>query len=113
MKQEYPSRRTVLRGALAVGCGLWFPIVLSGCDSKKSATPTTGTPSGSPAPDAGPATPATSTKAPQASVKYQAQPMGDQKCGTCVNFIAESNTCKVVDGQISPEGWCSLWVMKA
>jgi len=30
-----------------------------------------------------------------------------------MNFIAESKTCKLVDGQISPEGWCSLWAKKA
>ncbi len=46
-------------------------------------------------------------------MQYQAQPKGEQKCSGCLNFIAESNTCKLVDGQISPDGWCSLWVKKA
>jgi len=113
MKQVNPSRRIVLRSVLAAGCGLFVPFVLSGCDSKKPASPTMGTPDATPAPGAQPAVPATSAKAPQASVKYQMQPNGDQKCGTCVNFMAESSTCKVVDGQISPEGWCTLWIMKA
>jgi hypothetical protein len=113
MKQENPSRRIVLRAALMVGCGLWVPVVLTGCDSKKGSTPATGTPDAKPAPGSQPVAPATSTKAPQASVKYQGQPNGDQRCGTCVNFIAESSTCKVVDGQISPTGWCTLWIMKA
>ena len=113
MKQENSSRRLVLRGVLAAGCGLWVPYVLSGCDSKKGASPTTGTPDATPAPGSQPAAPAMSIKATQESVKYQGQPSGDQKCGTCVNFLAESSTCKVVDGQISPEGWCTLWVMKA
>jgi hypothetical protein len=112
MQQENPSRRNMLRGALAVGFGLWLPSVLSGCDSKQGASPTTGSPAASPAPDKAPVAATTSTKAPQANVQYQAQPKGDQKCGICVNFIAESNTCKLVDGQISPEGWCTLWVKK-
>ena len=45
--------------------------------------------------------------------QYQAQPKGEQKCGSCLNFVAESNTCKLVAGQVSPEGWCSLWAKKA
>lgn len=113
MKQENPSRRIMLRNTLAVGCGLWVPFVLSGCDSKKPASPVSGTPDATPTPSAQTAAPATSTKAPQPSVKYQMQPNGDQKCSTCVNFLAESSTCKIVDGSISPEGWCTLWVMKA
>src|ERR1039458_8339261 len=105
MKEEIPSRRVVLRGALAVGCSLFLPIALFGCDSKKGATSTSAAPSNSPVTSAGSAAPATAGKVLQASVQYQAQPKGEQKCGSCVNFIAESNTCKLVDGQISPEGW--------
>ena len=55
---------------------------------------------------------ATAKKVPQASVQYQQQPKGDQKCSTCVNFVAESKPCKLVDGQINPEGWCVLWMKK-
>jgi hypothetical protein len=122
-EQEIPPRRVVLRGALAVGCGLWVPMLLSGCDSKKGADSTSSAPAGSPAtspaPAAPPATgatpaaPAGATKVPQATVQYQPQPKGDQKCSGCVHFIADSKTCKLVDGQISPEGWCSLWAKKA
>lgn len=122
-EQEVPARRVVLRGALAVGCSLWVPMLLSGCDSKKGADATSPTPGGppatSPAPAAPPATsaapaaPAATKKVAQATVQYQPQPKGDQKCSGCVHFIAESNTCKLVDGQISPEGWCSLWAKKA
>lgn len=113
MKQANPSRRIVLRGVLAAGCGLCLPFVLSGCDSKKPASPVMGAPDATPAPGSQPAAPATFAKASQASVNYRGQANGDQKCSTCVNFMAESNTCKVVDGQISPTGWCTLWIMKA
>ena len=109
MKEEIPPRRVVLRRALAVGCSLWVPIALSGCDSKKGANST----SSAPASSTKSAAPAATTKVPQATVQYQTQPKGGQKCSQCLHFIAESNTCKLVDGQISPEGWCSLWAKKA
>lgn len=112
MKQENLSRRNVLRGALAVGCGLWLPVVISGCDSKKGASPATGAPAGSPATSTESAAPATGKKLAQASVQYQSQPKGEQKCGLCANYIAESNSCKLVDGPISADGWCSLWTKK-
>ncbi|MEO6353273.1 MAG: hypothetical protein ABIO19_09585 [Burkholderiaceae bacterium] len=113
MKEEIPPRRVVLRGALAVGCSLWLPIVVSGCDSKKGANSSSSAPASNPAASTGSAVPAASNKVSQASVQYQAQPKGEQKCSGCLNFFAESNTCKLVDGQISPEGWCSLWTKKA
>ena len=50
-------------------------------------------------------------KVPQASVKYQDKPNGDQRCDNCLQFVAP-NSCKVVDGTISPSGWCSIWVKK-
>ena len=113
MKEEIPPRRVVLRGALAVGCSLWVPILLSGCDSKKDANPTSPASGSSSATSANSAAPAATKKVAPASVQYQTQPKGEQKCGGCVHFIAESNACKLVDGQISPEGWCSLWAKKA
>jgi uncharacterized protein YjbJ (UPF0337 family) len=113
MKEEIPPRRLVLRGALVLGCSPWVPIALVGCDSKKDASSSSTAPAGSPATSAGSAAPAATSKVSPASVQYQAQPKGEQKCGGCLNFIAESNTCKLVAGQVSPEGWCSLWAKKA
>ena len=118
LKEDVPSRRVVLRGALAVGCGLLLPAALLGCDSKKGESPTGAAPdTGSAAPDSSPsadaAAPTETVKMSQASVQYQTQPKGEQKCDGCLHFIAESNTCKLVEGQISPDGWCSLWAQKA
>lgn len=113
VKEAIPSRRVMLRGALAVGCGLLLPAALFGCDSKKGASSTSAAPASPPAASADSAAPVATAKVPQASVQYQAQPKGDQKCEGCMHFMAESNTCKLVDGQISPEGWCSLWAKKA
>lgn len=111
MKEEILPRRAVLRGMLAVGCGLLLPGLFSGCDSKKGAGSTGSTPANPPATGAGSAAPA-AKKMSQASVQYQAQPKGEQKCSMCQHFIAESNTCKLVEGQISPEAWCVLWMKK-
>ena len=97
MNGENSSRRLVLRGALVAGCSLIAPVSLfsslaRGADS---------------------AAPAATKKLAKASVQYQAQPKGEQKCGGCTNFIAKSNTCARVEGKITPEGWCSLWAKKA
>ena len=113
MEEAIPPRRAVLRGALAVGCGLLLPAVLLGCDSKKSDTPTGAAPAGSPDTSADSHAPPPTGKVTQASVQYQTQPKGEQKCSGCMHFIAESNTCMLVEGQISPAGWCTLWAQKA
>jgi len=113
VEEDVPSRRVVLRGALAVGCGLLLPAALFGCDSKKGESSTGAAPDSSPTPSADTAAPAETAKVSQASVQYQTQPKGEQKCGGCLHFIAESNSCKLVEGQISSDGWCSLWAQKA
>ena len=116
---DIPSRRNVLRGALAAGCSLLLPASLLGCSKKAENTvgteptapsPKMDTPS-SPAPmeSAAPAAPA---KASQISVQYQPQPKDGKKCAECMHFIAESNTCKLVEGSISPDGWCTIWTKK-
>jgi len=121
---DMPSRRTILRGALAAGCGLLLPTALMGCDSPQemgaadsdTLPPATGPEAVSPAnppSDQIAAAPAEAVKSSQASVQYQAQPKGEQKCSNCMHFIAESNTCKRVDGTVSPQGWCILWANAA
>lgn len=52
------------------------------------------------------------TKLTKEQAGYQQQPNETQRCSNCQHFIAESNTCKIVEGQIDPEGWCRLWVAK-
>jgi hypothetical protein len=48
----------------------------------------------------------------QADAKYQGTPKGDQRCDGCMLFQPPS-ACKVVEGAISPGGWCQLFVKKA
>jgi len=51
-------------------------------------------------------------KIAQAGVKYQATPNDGHQCDGC-NFFQAPNACKMVEGEISPTGWCSIWVKKA
>jgi len=55
---------------------------------------------------------AAQAKASQKSVSYQATPKGEQRCDGCSNF-QPPNACKMVEGDISPQGWCSLFAKKA
>jgi hypothetical protein len=48
-------------------------------------------------------------KISQAAVAYQAQPNGDKRCDKCAQFLAP-NACKIIDGTISPQGWCRVFV---
>lgn len=120
-----PPRRIVLRGALAAGCSLLLPASLPGCDSRQEtgsaapdATPDTASPTpesaapASPIPETESAAPAAPAKVSQASVQYQTQPKGEQKCANCMHFEGP-NACKLVEGEISPEGWCLLWAKAA
>jgi hypothetical protein len=51
-------------------------------------------------------------KMSEAAVSYQDTPKGDRNCAGCNLFQAPSS-CKTVDGVISPNGWCKIWVKKA
>ena len=94
-QEENMSRRAVLRGALAVTCGLLMPITLFSYPAAA-------------ADDAATQSEA-AKKVSKVSVKYQYKPHGKEHCGNCVNFIAVSKTCKRVAGPIDPNGWCILW----
>ena len=54
---------------------------------------------------------ALAAKMQQTAVAYQATPKDEKKCANCSLFV-EPKTCKTVDGEISPDGWCKLWVKK-
>lgn len=81
-----PERREVVLGALATGCALWLARGISAEIATR--------------------------KVSKAQAKYQEQPKGDQKCANCMQYIADSNSCKLVDGKISSTAWCTLWTKK-
>jgi hypothetical protein len=50
-------------------------------------------------------------KVSKEAMKYQDKPNGEQKCSNCMQF-EPPGSCKVVDGAISPNGYCIAWVKK-
>ena len=41
---------------------------------------------------------------------YQDSPNGVQACATC-SLFDEPHGCKVVEGDVSPDGWCKAYAM--
>lgn len=55
---------------------------------------------------------ANATKAAKGDFFYQDKPKDGKSCATCRLFLpAEANkgTCAVVDGEVSPNGWCMAY----
>jgi len=57
-------------------------------------------------------------KATKQAMHYQDRPKDGQKCATCVQFIpgakpGASGECQVVEGPISPDGWCIEYIKKS
>jgi hypothetical protein len=60
---------------------------------------------------------ADSSKASQASMHYQSTPNGNMHCSVCKFFspgqdAQSSGTCAIVDGSISPNGYCIGFTQK-
>jgi hypothetical protein len=86
-EQAKLSRRSILRGAMLLAGGTLAAGVIQ-------------------------IKPAYAQKAGKEAVKYQESPKDAQKCSDCTYFQAPSG-CGVVDGTISPNGWCSLYNKKS
>jgi hypothetical protein len=84
------SRRSVLRGATVMAGGAATAIV-----------------AGSLAPAS-----AQSGKMTQQAAAYQNGPKDGQKCLDC-SFYVQPQACKLVEGTISPVGWCKFYAKKA
>ncbi|MDD2775922.1 MAG: hypothetical protein PHU06_08200 [Gallionella sp.] len=93
LNEAVMSRRDMLRGTLVVGCSLLLPLTIFSSPVM--------------------AAEAAAKKVSKKSVHYTGHATGEKKCGACANFIAESNTCKMVAGKVNPAGGCVLWVKKA
>ena len=53
---------------------------------------------------------AQSGKMSKAQAEYQDTPKGIAMCATCTLFVAPHSS-KVVDGEVSPDGWCRVYAM--
>jgi hypothetical protein len=50
-------------------------------------------------------------KVSQQQVHYRPTPNGNARCSKCAHFLPPSH-CGVVQGTISPNGWCSMFAPK-
>jgi hypothetical protein len=50
-------------------------------------------------------------KMTQKLVHYQTTPKGPARCQTCTQFLP-TPACRLVQGPISPSGWCQLYAAK-
>jgi hypothetical protein len=50
-------------------------------------------------------------KLTKASARYRDRPNGNQQCAGCVHFLPPGD-CEIVEGPISPEGWCRNYKRK-
>jgi High potential iron-sulfur protein len=51
-------------------------------------------------------------KVSKEQAKYQDSPKDGHKCSECAYFEKPS-ACKIVEGDINPDGWCQLWTKAA
>jgi hypothetical protein len=51
-------------------------------------------------------------KAAKGSLQYQDRPNGDKQCSNCTQFIP-NNDCQIVEGTVSPQGYCIAWQKKS
>lgn len=57
------------------------------------------------------------SKASKAVAMYQSTPHGKDQCDNCIHFTPgktpkSEGTCKVVEGDVSPTGWCVMYARK-
>jgi hypothetical protein len=108
MKTSDSRRRNLLQFVAAGGVALCAPMMW-GCKEEQRPAGVAEKPSAA----AGSAPPGGSGKVSQADAQYQTTPKTDQKCSKCMHFNADSSSCKLVEGRISPEGWCKFFAAKA
>jgi hypothetical protein len=89
VRTETASRRGILRGAaLLAGGAAFMGVGFAGRPAQ-----------------------AAQKKLTQAVAGYQGTPKGHQRCDGCVQWQAPAG-CKIVDGDIAPSGWCTLYAPK-
>ena len=58
-----------------------------------------------------PAAAAAEMKMSASAVGYQDHPNGDKQCSECVHFVPPSS-CKMIEGTISPNGYCRIFARR-
>ena len=55
---------------------------------------------------------ASAQKVSKETMQYQDKPSGAKECGNCAQFIPD-NGCQIVEGTVSPHGFCIAWRQKS
>jgi len=106
------SRRSVLRKVAAALGAAGATAALAACGSSRTAAPPPPAPGPiippAPPPMAAPAPPPplAAAKETKREARYQNHPKGRERCGRCSHFV-RPNGCEIVEGRISPRGWCT------
>jgi len=87
-----PSRRSVLHGVSSAFAAAVSVSVLPGHARAQSSENTS------------------SEKMTKARAEYQNMPNGIYSCAICTLFVPP-DVCKVVEGQVSPDGWCRVFAL--
>jgi hypothetical protein len=80
------SRRSILKGAALLAGGT----LIAGVMASKEAL---------------------AQKAAKGSMQYRDRPNEDKQCSNCAQFIP-NNGCQIVEGTVSPQGYCIAWQKK-
>ncbi|EQB39453.1 hypothetical protein M947_05525 [Sulfurimonas hongkongensis] len=48
-------------------------------------------------------------KGSKAQYNYQETPKDGKICADCMHFLPKTNECRMVEGSINPQGWCSAY----
>ncbi|WP_345993980.1 iron oxidase oxidoreductase [Sulfurimonas sp. HSL-1716] len=51
-------------------------------------------------------------KSPKKQFLYQDHPKDGKECSECLQFFPKTNECRIVEGSISPHGWCVAFSKK-
>jgi hypothetical protein len=82
-RRSTPSRRSILRAAAGVAtAGLWFRTARAEASDKMT----------------------------RQQAEYRDTPNGIYSCGLCTLF-EPPNGCKVVEGEVSKDGWCKAFAL--
>ncbi|MEM7692964.1 MAG: high-potential iron-sulfur protein [Pseudomonadota bacterium] len=62
--------------------------------------------------------PARAQTLPKRAVAYQTVPRGSERCDNCTFWLprgdpADPGGCSVVQGEVLPEAWCTIWARAA
>ena len=108
------SRRSMLRRVAAVFGVVGMSALAAACGprAERAATAAAARPAPPPPPPAAASAAAAADAAVEKKARYQSRPHGRERCAGCIHFQAP-NGCEIVEGQISPRGWCRNFTPKA